>query len=209
MTGDGMIRKVVLPNVACILLSVGYVVFMLTVLVPQMDVKHSDGDAFVVLLGLLFSIYGVCISVERIVNAYNEKWERERNNYLAVKNTFALFNKDYWNPEWTLRDLPNDLSEAVRLGIDKELPTARDCRLYLFGWDPEENRPPRPKFNSKHTMIEVDGKWHDIPDKFYGRLMDDATVDQIVSEIRSNAGGYHKKKDEPCETLEDILNREG
>lgn len=51
------------------------------------------------------------------------------------------------------------------------------------------NRPPRPKFNSKHTMIEVDGKWHDIPDKFYGRLMDDATVDQIVSEIRSNAGG--------------------
>ena len=45
-----MIRKVVLPNVACILLSVGYVVFMFTALVPQMDVRHNDGDAFVVLL---------------------------------------------------------------------------------------------------------------------------------------------------------------
>ena len=146
-----MIRKVVLPNVACILLSVGYVVFMLTVLVPQMDVKHSNGDAFVVLLGLLFS--------------------------------------HYWDPDWNLRDLQYSLKEAKRLGIDKELPTDRDCRIYLYGHDPEENRPPRPKFNSKHTMIEVDGKWHDIPDKFYGRLMDEATVDQIVSEIRSHAGG--------------------
>ena len=184
-----MIRKVVLPNVACILLSVGYVVFMLTVLVPQMDVKNSNGDAFVVLLGLLFSIYGVCISVERIVNAYNEKWERERNHYLAVKNTFALFNEHYWDPDWNLRDFQYSLKEAKRLGIDKELPTDRDCRIYLYGHDPEENRPPRPKFNSKHTMIEVDGKWHDIPDRFYGRLMDEATVDQIVSEVRSNAGG--------------------
>jgi hypothetical protein len=123
------------------------------------------------------------------VNAYNEKWERERNHYRAVKNTFALFNEHYWDPDWNLRDLQYSLKEAKRLGIDKELPTDRDCRIYLYGHDPEENRPPRPKFNSKHTMIEVDGKWHDIPDKFYGRLMDEATVDQIVSEIRSNAGG--------------------
>lgn len=184
-----MIRKVVLPNVACILLSVGYVVFMLTVLVPQMDVKHSDGDAFVVLFGLLLSICGVCISIDRIVTAYVEKRKRERDHYLAVKNTFALFNEHYWDPDWNLRDLQYSLKEAKRLGIDKELTTDRDCRIYLYGHDPEENRPPRPKFNSKHTMIEMDGKWHDIPDRFYGRLMDEATVDQIVSEIRSNAGG--------------------
>ena len=203
-----MIRNVVLPNVACFLLSVGYVVFTLTVLVPQMD-ENSNVNAFVVLLGLLFSIYGVCIPIDRIVNAYIEKCERERIHYLSVKNTFAMFNELYWNPDFNLRDFPKDLQEAKRLGIDKELPTDKSCRLYLYGHDPKENRPPRPKFNSKHTMVEVDGKWHYIPDKFYGRLMDDATVDQIVSEIRSNAGGCSKKKDEPCETLEDILNREG
>lgn len=178
------VRNVVLPNVAGILLSVGYVVFMLTVLIPQMDV-NSDGDAFVVLLGLLFSIYGMCKPIDRIVTAYNEKWERERNHNLAVKNTFALFNEHYWDPDWNLRDLQYSLKEAKRLGIDKELPTGRDCRIYLYGHDPEENRPPRPKFNSQHTMIEVDGKWCNIPDKFYGRVMDEATVDQIMRELKS------------------------
>ena len=148
-----------------------------------MDV-NSNGYAFVVLLGLLFSIYGVCISVERIVTAYIDMKDSERKHYLYIKNTFALFNEHYWNPDWNLRDLPKDLQEAKRLGIDKELPTDRDCRIYLYGHDPEENRPPIPKFNSQRTMIEVDGKWHDIPDKFYGKLMDEATVNQIMRELK-------------------------
>lgn len=203
-----MIRKVVLPNVACILLSVGYVVFILTVLIPQMD-ENNNGYAFVVLFGMLMSIYGVGESIERIVTAYIDMKDRERKHRLYIKHEFALFNEHYWDPDWNLRDLQYSLKEAKRLGIDKELPTARDCRIYLYGHDPEENRPPRPKFNSQRTMIEVDGKWHEIPDKFYNRLMDEATMDQIVKEIRSNAGSCLKKKDEPCETLEDILNREG
>lgn len=73
-----MIRKVVLPNVACILLSVGYVVFMFMVLVPQMDLQHSKGDAFVVMMGVLVGFYGLTMPVARIVDAYIEKWKQER-----------------------------------------------------------------------------------------------------------------------------------
>ena len=184
------VRNVVLPNVACILLSVGYVVFMFMVLVPQMDLQHSKGDAFVVTMGVLVGLYGLTTPINRIVDAYIEKCEQERSHYLSVKNKFALFNEHYWDPDWNLRDFPKDLQEAKRLGIDKELPTDRDCRIYLYGHDPEENRPPRPKFNSKHTMIEVDGKWHDIPDKFYGRLMDEATVDQIMRDLKSERRAF-------------------
>lgn len=184
------VRNVVLPNVACILLSVGYVVFMFMVLVPQMDLRHSKGDTFVVTMGVLVGLYGLTTPIARIADAYIEKWDQERSHYLFVKNTFALFNEHYWDPDWNLRDFPKDLREAKRLGIDKELPTARDCRIYLYGHDPEENRPPRPKFNSKHTMIEVDGKWHDIPDKFYGRLMDEATVDQIMRDLKSERRAF-------------------
>lgn len=178
------VRNVVLPNVAGILLSVGYVVFMFTVLVPQMDVSNNDGDAFVVLLGLLMSIFAVGGSIDHIVTAYIDMKDRERKHHLYIKNEFALFNEHYWSPDYNMRDLQSLLKEAKRLGIDKELPTDRDCRIYLYGHDPEENRPPRPKFNSQHTMIEVDGKWYDIPDKFYGRLMDDATLNQIMRELK-------------------------
>lgn len=184
-----MIRKVVLPNAACMLLSIGYMVFVLMVLVPQTDVRNNNCEAFVVSLGLLVSIYGVGVSIARIVTAYIDKREQERRHHRYIKHEFALFNEHYWSPDYNMRDLQSLLKESKRLGIDKELPTARDCRIYLYGHDPEENRPPRPKFNSNHTMIEVDGKWYGIPEKFYGRLMDEATIDQIVSEIRSNAMG--------------------
>ena len=179
-----MIRSVVLPNIGCMLLDMGYIVFMFMWLIPHMDVKHSNGNAFVVMMGVMVGFYGLAMPFARIVDAYIEKWQWELEHYKSVKNTFALFNQYYWHPDWNLRDFPDDLSEAKRLGIDKELSTARDCRIYLYGHDPEENRPPRPKFNSKHTMIEVDGKWHDIPDKFYGRLMDEATVDQFCDMLR-------------------------
>lgn len=179
------VRNVVLPNVCYMLLTIGYIVFTFIYAVPQMDLQHSNGDAFVVMMGVLVGLYGLTMPIVSIVDAYIEKRERERNHYLFVKNTFALFNEHYWAPDWNMKDLPKDLKEAKRLGIDKELPTDRDCRIYLYGHDPEENRPPRPKFNSQRTMIEVDGKWLDIPDKFYGKLMDEATVDQIIREVKS------------------------
>lgn len=184
------VRNVVLPNVAGILLSVGYVVFMFTALVPQMDVRNNNGDAFVVLLGLLVSIYGVGVSIDHIVTAYIDMKDRERKHRLYIKHEFALFNEHYWSPDYNMRDLQSLLKEAKRLGIDKELPTDRDCRIYLYGHDPEENRPPRPKFNSQHTMIEVDGKWCNIPDKFYGMVMDEATVDQIMRELKSERRAF-------------------
>ena len=93
------VRNVVLPNVACILLSVGYMVFMFMVLVPQMDLQHSKGDAFVVTMGVLVGLYGLTTPIDRIVDAYIEKWEQERNHYLSVKNTFALFNQYYMDPD--------------------------------------------------------------------------------------------------------------
>ena len=178
------VRNVVLPNVAGILLSVGYVVFMFTVLIPQMDVMNNDGDAFVVLLGLLVSIHGVGVSIDHIVTAYIDMEYRKRKHRLYIKHEFSLFNEHYWSPDYNMRDLQNLLKEAKRLGVDKELPTDRDCRIYLYGHDPEENRPPRPKFNSQHTMIEVEGKWYNIPDKFYGSVMDEATVKQIKMELK-------------------------
>lgn len=184
------VRKVVLPNVACILLSVGFVVFMFMMLVPQMDLQHSKGDAFVVMMVVLVGFYGLNMSIVRIGTAYIEKLDQERSHYLFVKNTFALFNEYDWHPDWNLRDFPKDLREAKRLGIDKELPTAKACRVYLYGHDPNENRPPRPKFNSQYTMIEVDGKWCNIPDKFYGRVMDKATVDQIMRELKSERRAF-------------------
>ena len=182
-----MIKKVVIPNVFCMLLVVGYEVLMFMVLVPQMDL-HRGFDAFLVFESVLLGLYGLGKSVARIMDAYHEKWQWELDHYKSVKETFALFNKYSWDPEWNLRDFPNDLSEAIRLGIDKELPTARDCRLYLFGWDPEENRPPKPNFNSQHTMIEFNGKWHTIPEHYYGKLMDEGTIQQIVDEVRSANG---------------------
>lgn len=180
------VRNVVLPNVAGILLSVGYVVFMFTVLVPQMDMQHSKADAFALTISVLVGLYGLLNPVNNIINDYIDMKDRERKHHLYVKHEFALFNEHYWSPDYNMRDLQSLLKEAKRLGIDKELPTDRDCRIYLYGHDPEENRPPRPKFNSQHTMIEVHGKWYDIPDKFYGRLMDEATVNQIMRELKIN-----------------------
>lgn len=151
---------------------------------PQMDILNNKTDAFSIMISVLFGLYGLCTPVYNIISAYIDMKDRERKHYLYIKNEFALFNEHYWAPDWNLRDLQYILKETKRLGIDKELPTDRDCRIYLYGHDPEENRPPRPKLNSQHTMIEVDGKWHDIPDKFYGKLMDEATIDQIMRELK-------------------------
>lgn len=177
------VRNVVLPIICIMLLAIGYFVFMFMWIVPQMDMTHSKADALaimvIVFVGLKFLSH-----VFKIIDDYNDMKHRERKHYLYIKHEFALFNEHYWDPDWNLRDLQYSLKEAKRLGIDKELPTDRDCRIYLYGYDPEENRPPRPKFNSQHTMIEVDGKWCNIPDKFYGKLMDEATIAQIMRELK-------------------------
>ena len=91
--GYGMIRSVVLPNVGCMLLDIGYIVFMFMWLIPQMDVRHSNGDAFVVMMGVLVGFYGLATPFYRIVDAYIAKWVWELEHYKSVKNTFALFNQ--------------------------------------------------------------------------------------------------------------------
>lgn len=178
------VRNVVLPNICKMLFVIGYIVLMYMWIFPQMDILNNKTDAFSIMISVLFGLYGLCTPVYNIISAYIDMKDRERKHYLYIKNEFALFNEHYWAPDWNLRDLQYILKETKRLGIDKELPTDRDCRIYLYGHDPEENRPPRPKLNSQHTMIEVDGKWHDIPDKFYGKLMDEATIDQIMRELK-------------------------
>ena len=178
------VRNVVLPNICKMLFVIGYIVFVFMWMLPQMDIQRRNADAFAIMISVLIGLYGLLIPVFNIIDAYIDMKYRERKHYLYIKNEFALFNEHYWGPDWNLRDLQSILKEAKRLGIDKELPTDRDCRIYLYGHDPEENRPPRPKFNSQHTMIEVDGKWYDIPDKFYNRLIDEATINQIMRELK-------------------------
>ena len=178
-----MIRKVVLPNVCCLLLVGGYLVFTFMWLIPQLDIQHSTGGAFVAMMNVLAGIYGLFTPVARIVDAYVEKWQHELDHYNFIKNTFALFNQYYWSPDWNLRDFPEDLREAQRLGIDKELPTSRDCRLYLYGWDPEENRPPMPEFNSDNTAFKVDGVWYSIPSDYIGKPLDCAWVQDLVNKV--------------------------
>lgn len=178
------VRNVVLPIICIMLLTIGYFVFMFMWIFPQMDMKHSKADAFAIMVSVFVGLQCLRL-VFKIIEDYIDMKYRERKHYLYIKHEFALFNEHYWSPDYNMRDLQSTLKEAKRLGIDKELPTDRDCRIYLYGHDPEENRPPRPKFNSQHTMIEVDGKWCNIPDKFYGRVMDEATVDQIMRELKS------------------------
>lgn len=173
-----MIRKVVLPNICCMLLVGGYVVFMFMWLFPHLDIKHSMGDAFVAMMNVQAGLYGLLMPVARIIDAYVEKKVAELDRYNFIKNTFALFNQYNWSPDWNLRDFSEDLREARRLGIDKELSTSRDCRLYLYGWDPEENRPPMPKFDSGNLAIIVDGVGYCIPSTYIGLPIDyDVAID--------------------------------
>lgn len=173
----------ILRNGCCMLVAACYLIGLVWFIVPQMDTNSTLG-ACVWLIGVGVGLYGIVVPIWCIVDGYIKEWERQRKHYNAVKNAFALHNEHYWNPDWNLKDLQSILNDAKQLGIDKELQTERDCRIYLYGYDNEENRPPRQKFNSNHTMIYVDGRWHDIPDKFYGKLMDEYTVDQIVNEVK-------------------------
>ena len=157
---------------------------MVWFLIPQMDPTNNFG-AFFAQIGILGGLAGVAVSFWRILDAYVKNRDSMCRHHNNIKRTFALFNEHYWHPDYNMRDLQQPLKEAKRLGIDKELPTALECRIYLYGYDTEENRPPLPKFNSNRTMIEVNGMWRNIPRHYYGRLMDADTVKQILTEIRN------------------------
>ena len=64
------VRNVVLPNVCRMVLAIGYIVFMFIYAVPQMDLQHSNGDAFVVMMGVLVGFYGLTMPIVSIVDAY-------------------------------------------------------------------------------------------------------------------------------------------
>ena len=160
-----------------------------------LDPKGSKEDAFIIVLMVYSGFYAMAVPADRYLVARARQAE-ERAAYRAhMKNTFALFNKDYWN-EHNLDDFPKDKSEVKRLGIDKELPTAHDCRVHLYGYDPYEKNPPpkMPGFNSDFTAIEVDGQWHRVPLKYRGMPVDEVTVNMIIKEIK-NQEGHHEEPD--------------
>lgn len=95
-----------------------------------------------------------------------------------LKMLWALYNSDRWGVFG--KDAPKELWDAMRLGIDKELPTARDCRIYLYGYDSEEI-PSKPsqrrnygglEFNRDNSAFMMDGVWYDIPEKYFGLRLD-------------------------------------
>lgn len=149
-----------------------------------MDPKNSLGDTLIL---IMMGYSGVCAIIEpsgRYIDAVIEREEAKAAYKKCVKNSFALFNQSYWN-EHNLDDFPADKLAVKRLGIDKELPTARDCRIYLYGYDPyEKNPPPKlPNFNRDNTAFEIDGKWYGIPEKYYGQPLDYPHVKTIMDEL--------------------------
>lgn len=104
----------------------------------------------------------------------------DTTGYEELKMLFALYNQDCFGVLG--KDAPKELWNAWRLGIDKELPTARDCRVYLYGYDPEEipskpSKPSRPnygglEFNWNNSAFMLDGVWYDIPEKYSGMRLD-------------------------------------
>lgn len=148
--------------------------------------NDSKGDAFCMLMMVCSGLYAIIVPTYEYIDARIVQ-AQERAAYKAgIKNDFALFNKDYWS-EHNLDGLPRIKMEVKRLGIDKELPTALDCRLYLYGYDPYEKNPPpeMPRLNSSNTAIEVDGEWHSIPEKYRGMPIDVPHVQRIMEEIRN------------------------
>lgn len=149
-----------------------------------MDPKNSLGDGFIL---ILMGYSGTCAIIEpssRYIETVIEWKEAKKAYKQRVKNKFALFNRDYWS-EHNLDDFPNYKREVKRLGIDKELPTARDCRIYLYGYDPyEKNPPPKiPNFNKDNTAFEVACKWYKVPEKYYGKPLDWMCVKARMTEL--------------------------
>ena len=149
-----------------------------------MDPNNSLVDGLIL---ILMGYSGTCAIIKpssRYIEAVIEWKETQKSYKRCVKNTFALFNRDYWS-EHNLDGLPRDQQAVKRLGIDKELPTARDCRIYLYGYDPYEKNPPpkMPNFNNDNTAFEVGGKWYRVPEKYYGKPQDWMYVKAMMDEL--------------------------
>lgn len=102
-----------------------------------LDWKGSKGDAFVLMVMVLIGVCGTYSSLFTYLDALVDCHLRKVAYRKSIKDTFALFNVHYWDYH-NLDGLPRDQKAARDLGIDKELPTAHDCCIYLYGWDPYE-----------------------------------------------------------------------
>ena len=149
-----------------------------------MDPKNNLGD---VLILVLMGYSGTCAIIKpssRYIEAVIEWKDAQKSYKRRVKNTFALFNQDYWSKH-NLDGLPRDQQAVKRLGIDKELPTARDCRIYLYGYDPYEKNPPpkMPNFNNDNTAFEVAGRWYKVPEQYCGKPLDRMYIKAMMDEL--------------------------
>lgn len=67
---------------------------------------------------------------QRRLELENRKWE--------LKTEFAFYCQDGVDGKQFYTANPDKFAEVKAFGIDKELPTARDCRIFLYGEDINE-----------------------------------------------------------------------
>lgn len=120
-----------------------------------LDWKGSDGDAFVLMVMVLCGVCGTLSSLFTYLYALVECHLSKMAYKERIKETFALFNVHHWDYH-NLDGLPRDQQAAKDLGIDKELPTAHDCCIYLYGWDPYEEERGKAPPNSQDITIDFD-----------------------------------------------------
>ena len=160
-----------------------------------LDWKGSKGDAFVLMVMVLC---GVCLTYSSLfiyLYALVECHLRKMAYRKRIKDTFALFNVHYWSHH-NLDGLPRDQQAAMDLGIDKELPTAHDCCIYLYGWDPyEEERgkapPDPPVFTldfeisaySPEERQELQDALHEVAKGFSGQQGTPENSAQMIKEL--------------------------
>ena len=51
------VRNVVLPNICKMLFVIGYIAVVFMWMLPQMDIQHSNADAFAIMISVLFGLY--------------------------------------------------------------------------------------------------------------------------------------------------------
>ena len=120
-----------------------------------LDWKGSDGDAFVLMVMVLCGVECTISSLSTYLDALVECHRSQVAYKERIKNTFALFNVHYWDYH-NLDAFPRDQQAAKDLGLDKELPTAHDCCINRYGWDPYEEERGKAPPDSQDITIDFD-----------------------------------------------------
>lgn len=113
-----------------------------------------------------FSIYGLLMSIGFIRKLWmNRELRRmELENYKHdLKVEFATLNQDHWCGSHAFyRENPKVVRMVEKFGIPDELPTSRDCRIFLYGEDINETiescvQPVKQMPNSVEVVENDDG----------------------------------------------------